>query len=174
MSEVKSKKISLTKKDTYDVVIYIDTTDPDNLVVLDDAEEALLDKDKLPENIFKFKSTWVKPNYILNTIIEMNAQADKVVAGKIQRVFDPNMYSMAQIMVLLRAWNLDELDESFKLNLESSIDNPEVKTLTTPMLKKIGEIQPSAIVSNMYNKAMGILFPVKESEVVKKLKEAKS
>ena len=174
MSDVTpTKHRSLSKKEEIDVILYVDTTDPDSLVILSDEEELLLDKANLPENIFEFKSCWAKPNYILTTIIEMNAQADRVVQGKIQRVFDANLYSMAQIMVLLRSWNLEKLDPSFKLDVEGSLDNPDVKILTTPMLKKIGDIHPPALISTMYTKAMNKVYASKESEVVKKLREAK-
>lgn len=165
------KQVSLAKKDVINVSVYLDVSNPDSVVVLNEEEEKLLDKTKLPEDIFEFKSEWAAPNYILSTIVEMNAQSDKSVQGKIQRVFDPNLYPMSQIMVLLRSWNLEKLDPTYKLELEPSQDNPTVSLLSQPMMRKIGEIRPPEIISSMYMKFF-LNQPNKESQVAKKLKEA--
>lgn len=170
---VMPKQVSLSKKEEVEVKVYLDITDPENIVALDKEEESLLDKANLPENIFEFTSQWAKPTYMLNTIIEMNSQANKAINGKVQTVFDANLYSMAQIMVLLRSWNLEKLDPQYKLISEISIDTADVKILTAPMLKKIGDIQPPTVVSMMYSNAMEKIYVNKESEVVKKLREAK-
>ncbi len=109
-------------------------------------------------------------NFSLLNLIEMNQYIDKIVNGRLQRVFDVQALVIARIRVLLQSWNLDESDNSFKLDFEPSIDDKEVKILSEACMKCLGELDPPSILNAFYNKAMDALFP-EERKLLKNLQK---
>lgn len=153
-----AKKVNLTKKSEITVTLYLDISDEDNIKVLSDEDFLKLkESNPTPETIFEFKSIWAKPNFGLQQLIEANSYVEKIIAGKVQRFFDPNAMSISQIRVLLRSWNLDQLDEKMVLKFANSIDSPNTKLLNDETIKVIIDM-PTNIVSVLYEKAFASLY----------------
>jgi hypothetical protein len=167
------KKVNLRKKAPATVEIFLDITNPESPMVISELEEKKLDKNKLGENVIRLESTWRRVNFNLLNLIEMNQYIDKLVNGRLQRVFDIQALILARIKVLLMGWNLKDLDDKLGLDFEPSIDDKDVEILSVDCMKRLGEVDPPSIINVFYTKAMDALFP-EERELLKNLeKEAK-
>lgn len=154
-------KVNLGKKSDVTIVLHLDISDSANPRVLTETEDAALPKE-LPPTIFKVKSTWARLNFALSHIVDVNSYVERQVNGRVHRMFDASMMVYSQIRVLLKSWNLDELDEGFKLTFVTSEDNPKIKILADETMNKIGELNPPAIINLLYAKALDNLGkPVK-------------
>lgn len=161
-------KPNLKSKPEVEVSIYLDNTDADNPYVLNAEEEAKLDLANLPKTIFVIKSRWIKPTWTINNIIEMNQYSEKLVQGRLQRVFDVNALVTSRIRCLLKYWNIAELESEFELKFEDSIDARGIKILSAETMNKIGGMHPPGVINALYNKAMEKLFP-EEAKQLKNL-----
>lgn len=164
------KKVNLGKKEDIWVSVFLDVKDPDSPTPLTPDEESKLDKTALPENILELKSRWARPTFTTLNVIEMNQYVEKIVQGRVVRVFDSSALVLARIRVLLKEWNLTEIDSNYKLDFVDSIDSRGLKILGDATMSRIGEIDPPVIMNIMYNKATELLFP-EEARMLKKLME---
>lgn len=149
-------KINLGAKPLIEVDVFLDISDPENPKVLLDSEA---EKVENKETLFLVKTKWRKPNYNLAQIIEMNQFLDKVFNGQLQRVFDTGALMTARMRVLLREWNLHEVDETLKLEFVKSIDNQKIEILSPASMGRIGDIEPASLMYTIYNKALTKLYP---------------
>ncbi len=145
-----AKKVNFGKKPDLEVVVYLDTSDPDNPQVLSLEDEKGLDKANLPEHIIKLVSKWKRSNWILQQLIEANSFSEKLLNGRTQRFFDGNAMMQAQIRCLLVSWNLSEYDSDLTLSFSDSIDNPKIKILDDKTMTKLGEISPPTLIADIH------------------------
>lgn len=165
------KKLNLGKKSEVTLNIYLDTTNSEKPVVLMPEEEAVLDLKNLPENITVISSTWKRPNWMLQQVIELNAYIDKLVNGRVQRFFDMNALAQARIKVLLLDWSMTEHDVSWALEFEPCADAMDLKVLSMKCMRKIGEIDPPTILATMYAKMYAEFYSEGSPAVQNFLKE---
>lgn len=151
------KRANLGEKPPIEVKVPLDLTDPENPKVLTEAEAEKVEKPE--ENLFWIVSKWKKPNYNLSRIIELNQYVDKVINGQIQRMYDSGALMTARIRVLLSEWNLQELDEKFKLEFDRSSDDINIKILTLKCMSAIGSIEPAGVVYSLYNGFLSKMYP---------------
>lgn len=148
------KKLDLGKKSTVNISVFIDTSDMEAIKVLNINDELKLDKTNLPENIIEIKSVWLKPNWTVSQLIEANSFSETVVNNRFQRFYDPNSNLNAQIKILLKSWNLHEIDTNFFLCFEKCVENPTIDVLNVDTMSRIGKLQPPEILSTMINKVI--------------------
>ena len=165
MSEEK-KKVNLSKKSEISINLFLDISDPENPIVLSKEQEPK-SGEPLPPTIFEIKSKWSKVTWTLENLISLNSYSDKVVNGKVQRIWDITQMVISRIRCLLKSCNLNELDESCELKFMDSIDVRGVKILTDETMIKLGDCDP-AIINALYNRAVEKLFP-QETLAIKNL-----
>lgn len=170
--EVKKPTINIGRKDNLEVVIYLDVLDPTHPTVLSLDEEAVMDLNNLPSTIIPIKSTWRYPSFLLQNVIEANSFSDKVLQGRIQKVFDLNAMILARIRVLLVSTDLEKIDPTFKLDFEKSIEAKDLQILNDNTMRKLGELTPSNILMGMYGK-MHVKAFSEESQTVRNFLLAK-
>lgn len=162
------KNINFGKQNNVSVTVFIDITDQEAIKVLDPLAESKLDKANLPENIVEIKSIWRKPNWTLSQLIEACSWSESSVNGRFQRYYDPNARISAEIKVLLKSWNLQELDANFYLQHEKTPENASIEVLTPDTMQRIGRLEPPEILSMMLNKVLvgdvekNVVAPTKE------------
>lgn len=160
-------KVNFGSKKDIEVEIFVDVSNPEAFRVYNDDEEKTL-PDPLPENVVKITSSWKRPTFMLQQVIEANSISEKMINGRSQRFFDPNANVLAQIRVLLKKTNLPDFDPNFSLEFEKSMDNSKVDVLTLTTLQRLGELSPPEILNRMLNKMLmwdiPKNFPVEKAE----------
>lgn len=164
--EVKKPTINIGKKKDLEVQIYLDVKDAEYPTVLSLEEESVIDLKNLPETIIPIKSTWRWPSFLLSQVIESNCYVDKIIQGRIQKVFDLNSLILARIRVLLVSMDYEKIDPTFKLEFERSVEAKDLQILNDNTMRKLGDLTPASLLMSMYGKAHIKLF-TEESQTVR-------
>jgi len=122
-------------------------------------------------------AVWEKPDFAKACAIEANQYIEKLdpAMGTIRRVFDSGALMGARIKVLLKEWNISDIDDKWKLEHVNSINNKNIKVLTDECMQRIGLIKPSGIIYSLYNRMLDKVFPeIYSPEAIKNLIGEKS